>query len=314
MERSRQLRTITLMVISRFTVFVLTNGIGCATNNELILKRLSSLEERVTFLENSNRQFLKTNEELTEELIKLKSTVVKLRQNEMRTEMLPVVKIVPSEELPMVEDNVNTTGPPQIDTEESSIELKLVGDDPYGVMVSKKTNMSDGVKEDVKRRTHYNVNLPQIRVEETLPVALLPNEEREEIKAKNNNNVTQLLEKAKDYFQNSDYDRCISTVDQFIKSNPNPELLGEGYYYKARAIFAKGDLLQAIGEFERFLRKFPSHYRFPDVLWYIGEAYRMLGDEIEAKRFFKMVVFKFPTSSAAKRAMVYLKESGGGQK
>ena len=272
---------------------------GCASNNELVLKRLSSLEERVSFLEKVNRRILKKNDELEERLISLKVRLKKLERGSVGKE-LPVVKIVPREEEEWDEEGFSQVEERKIE-DEPTVELRLVGDDPYGEI---------RVVGDKKRRRKRRVSfrMEDFKVEDRLSVVPIKEEQEDR------EDASSLLEEAKKAFRHSNYDECISKLDRLIEKFPNSAHLPEAYYYRARSIFAKGQLLRAIGEFERFLRKFPNHRRVPDVLWYIGQAYKMLNDDIQARRFFKLIVKEYPTSPAAQRAISYLKNIEGGDK
>jgi tol-pal system protein YbgF len=112
-----------------------------------------------------------------------------------------------------------------------------------------------------------------------------------------------LYEQGRDLILNKgDVDKGRTTLEEFIKTRPQSELLPNAYYWIGEAYYSEKNFENAIVQFQDVIEKYPSHPKASAALYKQALAFESLGEEKKATALLKKLLEVYPASDEAKKA------------
>jgi tol-pal system protein YbgF len=112
-----------------------------------------------------------------------------------------------------------------------------------------------------------------------------------------------LYEHGRDLILNKeDVSKGRSTLEEFIKTRPQSELLPNAYYWIGEAYYSEKNFENAIVQFQDIIEKYPSHPKASAALYKQALSFESLGEGKKAAALLKKLVEVYPASDEAKKA------------
>lgn len=93
-----------------------------------------------------------------------------------------------------------------------------------------------------------------------------------------------------------------TTLEEFIRTQPQSELLPNAYYWIAEAFYAEKNFENAIVQFQDVIEKYPSHPKASAALYKQSLSFEALGEGKKAAALLKKLIEVYPDSDEAKLA------------
>jgi tol-pal system protein YbgF len=112
-----------------------------------------------------------------------------------------------------------------------------------------------------------------------------------------------LYEHGRDLILNKeDVNKGRTTLEQFVKTRPQSELLPNAYYWIGEAYYSEKNFENAIVQFQDIIEKYPSHPKASAALYKQALSFESLGEGKKAAALLKKLVEVYPASDEAKKA------------
>lgn len=112
-----------------------------------------------------------------------------------------------------------------------------------------------------------------------------------------------LYEQGRDLILNKgDVNKGRTTLEEFIKTRPQSELLPNAYYWIGEAYYSEKNFESAIVQFQDVIEKYPSHSKASAALYKQSLAFESLGEGKKAAALLKKLIEVYPASDEAKKA------------
>ena len=121
--------------------------------------------------------------------------------------------------------------------------------------------------------------------------------------------------KVKEQYKQKDYDSCLETIDDILKSYPNTLFKAELLYYKIAVNAKLKDWDNVISYAKNFLQDYSSDVNVPQVLALMARSYAKQSQNTDADYFFDRLFTEHKQSKYAKLGYIYkgemLEDAGG---
>ncbi len=121
--------------------------------------------------------------------------------------------------------------------------------------------------------------------------------------------------KVKKYYKEKQYESCLQTVNDVLKTYPNTLFRAELLYYKIKVYAKIKDWDNVISYAKEFLREYSSDENVAEVLSLMAKAYAKIGQNTDADYFFDRLFTEHEDTKFAQYGYIYkgemLEESGG---
>lgn len=118
-----------------------------------------------------------------------------------------------------------------------------------------------------------------------------------------------LYEQGRDLILNKgDVSKGRTTLEEFVKTQPQNELLPNAYYWIGEAYYSEKNFENAIVQFQDVIEKYPSHPKASASLYKQALAFESLGEEKKAAALLKKLIEVYPASDEAKKAKERISE------
>jgi tol-pal system protein YbgF len=112
-----------------------------------------------------------------------------------------------------------------------------------------------------------------------------------------------LYEQGRDLILNKgDVSKGRTTLEEFVKTQPQSELLPNAYYWIGEAYYSEKNFENAIVQFQDVIEKYPSHPKASAALYKQALAFESLGEGKKATVLLKKLIESYPASDEAKKA------------
>ena len=112
-----------------------------------------------------------------------------------------------------------------------------------------------------------------------------------------------LYEQGRDLILNKgDVNKGRTALEEFVKAQPQSELLPNAYYWIAEAYYSEKNFENAIVQFQDVIEKYPSHPKASASLYKQALAFESLGEGKKAAALLKKLIEVYPASDEAKKA------------
>ena len=112
-----------------------------------------------------------------------------------------------------------------------------------------------------------------------------------------------LYEQGRDLILNKgDVGKGRTILEEFIKTQPQSELLPNAYYWIGEASYSEKNFENAIVQFQDVIEKYPTHSKASAALYKQSLAFESLGEGKKAAALLKKLIESYPASDEAKKA------------
>ena len=118
-----------------------------------------------------------------------------------------------------------------------------------------------------------------------------------------------LYEQGRDLILNKgDVSKGRMTLEEFVKAQPQSELLPNAYYWIGEAYYSEKSYENAIVQFQDVIEKYPTHPKASAALYKQALAFESLGEGKKAAALLKKLIEAYPASDEAKKAKERISE------
>jgi tol-pal system protein YbgF len=153
-----------------------------------------------------------------------------------------------------------------------------------------------------------NINTPQDKTQLTAEKLKKTDEDSNPINYTSKSKELQTYETAFNQLNKKEYDKAISSFQNFIKNYPSSSYTINAHYWLGEIYYLKGKPAQASREFQIIVTNYPDNPKVADAMLKLALISMDAGNYVKAKQQLTKVQRQFPSSTAAKIAALRLKE------
>lgn len=291
--------------------------VGCATQGELqalradiaarernrlqqsqaVSSRLQNIDSRINSPEANVRRELAQNiaatDELRVEVLDLRGMVQEM-QHDMQSSSEPADEMRDIFATKLAELETRLTGLEQRVIPPGQAVLQLPDTEPRAI----------GTPTIPPQRLGVSSGVPQ---PPTRPMARPNPSSRPTLQAGVDESVDKLYEKAREEYQNRNYEVAIVLFKQLVRQFPQSNKAGSAQYWLGESLYAQKQYEAAIVAFDEVVQKYTRNVKVPAAILKQGYAFEKLNDQRNARFFLQQVQRKYPDTQEADQAGKRLK-------
>jgi tol-pal system protein YbgF len=153
-----------------------------------------------------------------------------------------------------------------------------------------------------------DINTPQDKTQLIAEKLKKTDEDSNPINYTSKSKELQTYETAFNQLNKKEYDKAISSFQNFIKNYPSSSYTINAHYWLGEIYYLKGKPAQASREFQIIVTNYPDNPKVADAMLKLALISMDAGNYVKAKQQLTKVQRQFPSSTAAKIAALRLKE------
>jgi tol-pal system protein YbgF len=103
-------------------------------------------------------------------------------------------------------------------------------------------------------------------------------------------------------YTTSQWELCVSGFEQYIRTFPRSEAVGDAYYYIGECSAAQKKFTEAVDAYNRVIVGYAKTARAPEAIYKRGLAFENLGQVERARESYELVMKTYPDSEASRLA------------